>query len=522
MASSRQWHRRDGAATASILDLTDIREVTTTLIAPPAEFFGVRQQVTDRFVLRTANRCARKRSVTFAPLDGLLTAVVPPTGRINTTGSLPDQVSLIVPLMVTPKRAPAALTVTGPGGSQAHIVPDAATVAIQGNLITLLAYSVGIAVDQPSRHMIDAIARFRPGEITYDLHRLPVLSNRPLSLETLRHYLAVQELPVTEDMMTDWLAVAEPAQWTLAAALGEPFDPLSSAENLLLALGQLGRDPDIPAMLTLADAEQHLRAFCALIDSLAALGPVAEPLLATIAEYGRRSERLGAVTVNAYLPFTVEVQEESPAILTRHRPRTASPAFLERIRRNPVAVVEISPGGPASHQVSIGTDDASIEISSPVICDDFWRPVERAYVSDLHRNREMFSFVSTDARRPSRGLLVVNLSLSADASWVYLAVLALLVTSVTLCAVPVRLGADAIAVMALPPSFAATLLLTREATTLAAWIVRPVRIAIFLLLITLMVLLVARATGWHAAHDPASGSAGPPLSSFVGPVSSST
>jgi len=57
-----RWRRLDDAAAAPILDLTDVDEVTTTLLAPPSEFFGVRRRVVDQFTLLSANRAKLARS----------------------------------------------------------------------------------------------------------------------------------------------------------------------------------------------------------------------------------------------------------------------------------------------------------------------------------------------------------------------------------------------------------------------------------------------------------------------------
>ena len=85
----RRWTRRDDADTAEILDLTDVDQVTTTLLAPPGEFRGVRRRVVDQFTIVSANRLRVTRSVNWGPLDGLLTRTVPPSGRLDTRGRLP-------------------------------------------------------------------------------------------------------------------------------------------------------------------------------------------------------------------------------------------------------------------------------------------------------------------------------------------------------------------------------------------------------------------------------------------------
>nr|MDT0665819.1 hypothetical protein [Micromonospora sp. DSM 115978] len=167
----------------------------------------------------------------------------------------------------------------------------------------------------------------------------------------------------------------------------------------------------------------------------------------------------------------------------------------------PVAFVDLDPGGPGSYHVSVGTDDTSVEISNPVVIDLFDRQVERTYVEDVQRNREVYAFYSTDARRQPRAKLVVALRVSPDVSRVTTAILALMVITVGLSALPFELGADAVAVVAVPSSFAATLLLTRERSSLAAWVLGPAKATLLIMLVVLALLSGLRALGWHSPPD---------------------
>jgi len=473
------------------------------MIAPPPEFFGLRTLVSDRFTLRSANRCLFQRSVEWGPLDGLLTSIVPATGRINTDGALPDQVRILVPVMTTPKVAPAALAVTGPGGAAARVIPYPTSVAIQGNVVTLLAATLGTAPGGPARRMVDAIAQFRPGRLTGNLPHLVPSNGAKLGADAIQEYLHESaDLDVPIGVVRSWLAIVERTEALLLDALVEPFDALSSADNLLLALGELWRDRAVPPVLDAPAIEAYLRAFAAWVDRLAEVGPAAVPVVATVAEYGRRMEVLVSVTIGSYEPFAVQMQEEFRANLFRQSPVRATSRLPAVLSWSPVALVDINPDSPGPYLARIGSEDSSIELVRPAIVDMVGQRVRRAFVEDVHRHREMYGFYSSDPRRPTPARLVVGLRLSADVSGGYVALLALLVASVTVCALPVRLSAEALTVMALPPSFAATLLLTRESTTLAAWIVRPLRLVIFFLLVALMALLLARAAGWLGIHDP--------------------
>jgi hypothetical protein len=522
-----RWRRRDDADLAPVLDLTDVDEVTTTLLAPPPEFHGVRRRVVDQFTLLSANRVLLARSVNWGPLDGLLTSVVPATGRLDTRGRLPPEVSLLLPLSTLPKRALVGFDLVGPGGSDAHLMPYATSVAVQGNVVALLAESIGEPVPTRVRRMVDAVSRFRPGRLSGNHPRLAPAGSRRLGIDALHVYLGHQaDLWVPEPTLRGWAAVAEPAQQALGAALDEPFDPLSSAETLLLALGELWRDPDVPAALTVADIEEYLGAFVDWVARLAALGQPAEPVLSTVAEYGRRWEALAAVTLDPYRPSLIKMQEQRRAVLVRQVPTpTADGRPRRRLRpwrvpgrltwlwaASPVALVDLDPGGPGSYHVSIGTDDSSIEINTPLVLDLWNRPVDRIYVEDVQRNREVYAYYSTDVRRPARALLAVGLSVSPDVSRVTGAILILMTLAVGLAALPFEMGADAVAVVVVPSSFAATLLLTRERSSLAAWVLGPAKLTLLALLMTLAVLSGLRALGWHRPADspgtgPATGTA---------------
>jgi hypothetical protein len=496
-----RWTRRDDADLAPVLDLTDVDEVTTTLLAPPAEYRGLRRRVVDQFTVLSANRLRLARSINWAPLDGLLTQTVPATGRLDTRGRLPAKVTLLLPISTLPKRALVAFNLTGPGGSDAHLMPYGTSVALQGNVVALLAEAIGYPPSAMSRRMVDAVARFRPGRL-FGNHPGLVGDGGPLGVDAIHAYLAQEaELDVPVTTLRAWEAIVAPAQAALRAALAEPFDPLSSADTLLLAVGELWRDPDVPDQLGLAGIEAYLRDFVRWVDTLAKGGPGGEPVLTTIAEYGRRWEALAAVTLDPYRPCLIKMQEERRTVLARRAPFRDPKTPWWRWALTPVALVDVDPGGPGSYHVSIGTDDTSVEISTPVTLDLFDRPVERTFVEDVHRNREVYAFYTTDVRRLPRAKLAVGLSVSADVARVTLAIMTLMVLTVGLAALPFELGADAVAVVAVPSSFAATILLTRERSSLAAWVLGPAKTALLMLLVALAVLAGLRALGWHRPPD---------------------
>jgi hypothetical protein len=519
-AMGRRWRRLDDAAAASILDLTDVDEVTTTLLAPPSDFVGVRRRVVDQFTLLSANRAKLARSVNWGPLDGLLTSVVPGTGRIDTRGQLPPTVSVLLPLSTLPKRALVGFDLSGPGDVAVHLMPYFTSVAIQGNVVTLLAEGVGVPVPPPVRRVVDAISRFRPGKLSGNYPRLappdvaqarPSRRRHPMSTEALGAYLKdAADLAAPDSTLRRWSGLVAPAQDALMAALDEPFDPLCSAGTLLLAAGELWRDPDVPVPLSADGVESYLAAFVAWVTALKAAGPDAEPVLSTVAEYGRRWEALAAVTLDPFRPSLIKMTEERHAILARRPPppSRATPGWWWRrptralALANPVALVELDPGGAGSYHVSIGTDDSSIEISHPAVLDLYHRPVERTYVEDVQHNREVYAYYTTDARSPSRARLAVGLSVSPDVSRVTIAILVLMAMAVGLAAWPVRLAPDAVAVITVPSSFAATILLTRERSSLAAWVLGPAKTALLALLAALAVLSGLRAVGWHRPPDP--------------------
>ncbi|KJE24691.1 hypothetical protein FF36_01065 [Frankia torreyi] len=502
----RRWSRRDDAEHAPVLDLTDVDEVTMTLLAPPPPFQGLRRRVVDQFTILSANRCRLARSVNWGPLDDVLNQVVPVTGagRVNTVGRLPPEVLVLLPVSTLSKRALVAFDLTGPGGSDAHLMPYGTSVALQGNLIARLADPLGVPLEEPARRMVDAISRFRPGRLSGNYPRLVPGRGRPLRLDAIRTYLEREaELAVPASRLRRWQDQVVDAERVLAAALAEPFDPLSSAETLLLAVGELWRDPDVPDGRDLAAVERYLTGFTTWIDALVGVGAAAEPVLTTVAEYGRRWEALAAVTLDPYRPFLIKTSEELRTVLVRGRPVLGRSGPPWRQLLHPAALVDVDSGGTGSYHVSIGTDDTSIELDTPMMIDLFGDPVPRTYIEDVQRNREVYAFYTTDARRPPRSRLVVGLSVSADVSRITGAIGVLMLLTVGLSALPVELAPDAVAVITLPSSFAATVLLTRERSSLAAWVLGPAKTTLLALLVALAVLAGLRATGWHAPPDPA-------------------
>ncbi|WP_225437903.1 hypothetical protein [Candidatus Frankia nodulisporulans] len=516
-----RWRRRDDAAHASVLDLTDVDEVTMTLLAPPPRYQGLRRRVVDQFTLVSANRCRLARSVNWGPLDEVLTEIVPATGagRVDTSGRLPAEVSVLVPVSTLSKRALVAFDLVGPGGTDAHLMPYGTSVAVQGNLVARLADAAGVPLEMPARRVVDAISRFRPGRLSGNYPVLLPPAGRPVRPDALEAYLALEaDLDVPRPRLARWGELVADTERVLATALAEPFDALSSAETLLLAVGELWRDPDVPDGLDPDAIEGYLGAFVTWVDALVLAGPPAEPVLTTVAEYGRRWEALAAITVDPYRPFLIKSSEELRTVLVRGRAVPGGPgpgggaggsgvarwSARWRAALRPAALIDVDSAGTGSYHVSIGTDDTSIELDTPVMVDQFGDPVGRTYIEDLQRNREVFAFYTTDARRPPRSRLVVRLSVSADVSRVTAGVGLLMLLTVVVSVLPIDLAPDAVAVITLPSSFAATLLLTRERSSLAAWVLGPAKTALLMLLVALSVLAGARAAGWRAPAEAGS------------------
>jgi hypothetical protein len=95
------------------------------------------------------------------------------------------------------------------------------------------------------------------------------------------------------------------------------------------------------------------------------------------------------------------------------------------------------------------------------------------------------------------------MTVSSDVSRVTAAIGVLMALAVGLSALPIELGPDAVAVVALPSSFAATVLLTRERSSLAAWVLGPAKTALLILLVVLAALSGLRAMGWQQPDDAA-------------------
>ncbi|SBW27511.1 hypothetical protein FDG2_5340 [Candidatus Protofrankia californiensis] len=498
----RRWSRADTGQAATFLDLTDIDEITATLLAPPEQYEGLRRRVVDQFTLLSANRCLLQRSVNWGPLDPLLTAVARPRHLlVNTGGRLPDEVSLLLPISTMPKRALVAFNLLGPGGSDAHLMPYTASIATQGNLVARLAADIGHPPSAASRFVVDAVSRFRPGRLSGNHPGLLPRRGDPLGAPAIREYLDREaELALSEATLRSWTRIIAEAQIVLRRALAEPFDPLSSSDNLLLAVGELRRDPAVPDDLDEAGIEAFLCDFVAWIEALDAAGDVAVPVLSTVAEYGRRWEALAAVTLDPYRPALIKMQEERRTVVARRSPLRGGARMRWRHLVSPTALVDLDPGGPGTYHVSVGTDDTSIEIRDPVVIDLFNRPVDRTFVEDVQRNREVYAYYTTDARRPARARLLVGLSVSRDVSRVSVAILLLMIVTVGLSALPFDLDTNAVAVVAVPSSFAATLLLTRERSSLAAWVLGPLKLLLLALLMALAVTAGVRAVfGWHTS-----------------------
>jgi hypothetical protein len=296
----------------------------------------------------------------------------------------------------------------------------------------------------------------------------------------LRQYLQREAgLAVSPTDVARWLKMLEPAAAALVNALEEPSSDLSSTENVLLALPELPWRP-----LTRADVEALVAGYVGAI--AAAEGSDDKELLSAIAEYGRRWEMLVEVEVPLGRPTEIWVAEDRPLTLERD-------GWLWQ---------RVAIGDAPSAHIQVSVPDPALELRAKG--DKGWKV--RALdgkelglrVFDAARLTRDTIALYTSVR--GRSFFVdVGFKLRASRYRQATAAIAFLVTlSAAVAALLITESHDLmerLAVLAIPTSIGATVVLVREQSGLATRVTAKARVLLALALLALWGVMVYRVLG---------------------------
>lgn len=382
-----------------------------------------------------------------------------------------QSVRAILPLTTRPKASLLSLDLGGPDGAPARLLLRRDIAAFEAAYLRELWEAGPTPLDPPNDGLLEAITGFHAGR--YGLSRREEVSeddaiSRFLS-ETLRFHVPPQ-----------WVrAHRENSRLSelLSRALEAAPNPLSAAENPLLALAAL-----VPRPSTLEAAEILIQDYTDKVVAAATAGDV--EFLEALADYGTHWE----VLIETELPL------DQPVII-----RLAEDRHIDLSRGT--TQVHLAMGDAASYHLEARLEDHAVEFASARYASLQGSPLSLNSIEDRRDLPHSLALYSSRPLRPYYAHLHVRLRLAKDQRLASILVCLLLIGALAI-ATFIPFGSQAIEAMALltvPTTFAATLVLTRPESPLAARLGISVRWTLVILVLLLWAIAILRVA--EAAPD---------------------
>jgi hypothetical protein len=465
---------------AATADLTEDWDVTLQLLLQPDEW---RLRAVEQLTVRSARVGLRHRSLHVNPLGPFLSEHV--DGDIDTA-------YVLLPVMMLTKRPLFGFNVSV-DGKPAYLVHRRATAEIEAGHVRALAEAAGVATDEVTDAVLAAVCEFTP--TPWQRFRATYRAPR----QALRRYLEQGLWSLAEESpQMSWVArargkarqamqqrfpgltsrsprVDRPVRTPLRLsdeefnrlrttsaaigrrmreALGEGASATSSADAPLLVAPLLAEQGLVTSVGDLQEALDGLKRF--VDDLVVAANDSRQPLaLRVLADYGRRWQAMAWCEVPLRRPFVIVAEHQVPLRFSRVRPWARQPFELADARSNHVTL-----------EVAVeNVDIAGVQLRGV----DGAR-TERTLATGLRQSREHFGLYTSEPDRDQRGILRFSLRAPLAIrvptwtihalSWAAVVMLALSLHRETLTS-------SDLAVLVVPTTFAATLLLTRERNSLA-------------------------------------------------------
>jgi hypothetical protein len=404
------------------------------------------------------------------------------------TIQLTDDVRMVLPLGARPKELLLRLDVTGPAGSAANMVMRGEGSRYQAAYLSAMldlcesgpAIRAGLVHARP--HDLDKRDDVWIAELLGAVCKAtPQLAKEyGKQSETRRGYDGVANFlanrariapDVTEDHVRGWHRDLSPVRYAFREASDEPEDLYSSAELPLLALPEFDRE------WTIAEIESLVAGYAAAM--AAARGPTDRVLVNALAAYGRNFELLVEVTVPVEDAFSLRLTEDAPLGMARGT-RVRQPLPL---------------GDAASVHIEARTEDHTVKFSrAPLLKDAAGDKISPAKVFTSWRfTPETVSLYATGARDPLD--LTIRLRSAPLLLATTIALIALdVAAAVAVLAAPQddELYVERLAVLVVPTTFAATVVLAREQSALSAQLQQVPRLFLLLTLVALWTVTIVQ------------------------------
>jgi hypothetical protein len=436
MRPGRGSEEDDAAPRGGRLDLSEDSAFLLTLIDRPLDW---RERLVEEFSFERAAHVsvASSYQINFPPdlLEGFADSTLHRTANV------------LLPLTTRDKRPLLNLAITGPAGAPAQLLSRASTAALEAQYLSRL-IRTSEADAQLLRgglpeNLLEAICVFTP-----DYFNSIADGADGVDVAMYRYLVSGlgADMAVTPETVRRWRALTAEATGILRSHAAWLPVGRSSAEEPLLALPRL--DP-LPGDID--EIETIVSRFCDAVSALERAGD--DVLLRALAEYGRRYELIVEVELPLLEPCTVKVTEDR---VLRERTRgwttqtfrlgDARSAHLEARAADPNVVLEnFDVRGIDGEQIGLG-------------------PLE-----SVRRTEETLALYSAETERPEYVEVSLQLRPRRHLRWTSTALTALngLTVVVAIFMPHDHLLVERLALLTVPTTLAATVVLVREQTALA-------------------------------------------------------
>ena len=463
---------------AADIDLSDDEGVTCRLLARPLEW---KVRAVESLEVSTARSCQRRRSLQVAPLRDVLTDEVVARGKAARWSSA-KQATVVLPVATLPKGPLVNFDIRAAEGP-AYLLPRTQIAERETAYLCQLAREAGLHVDAQLRTVLVAMCGFSSGPWQRFLD-----SGQNPRLALTEYLQSGIGGAVTGCLVDEWSDAISRSGEILQATLrrvGETANATSAVENPLLVLPELiepARREDltpIGSLLARFDAFVQQASECA--QSQPGSSNAATDLLLALADYGRRWDVMVSCTVPLDAPFSVKTVESRPLML--------SSTLRQKIRQRATGKQEVVVADARTNHVSIRVTDPNVELYD-VQATDLAGTGPAWLLSTTEHNAEVLSFYMSNPDRDFSVCLDLGLrptGLSRSVTWVFtLLVVLALVATLSLASS----NASVLAVLVVPTTFAGSLLLLREPSSLGTRLKRTVATLLACALVVLWVAVV--------------------------------
>jgi hypothetical protein len=445
-----------------VVDLTNDLELTLLLLDDTEAW---RQRLVEQVSVGAPRAQVRSAYQIELPPELVEPYVTPETATVK----------VLVPLTTKPKRLLVRFDLEA-SGRPAHLLTRSDIAVIEAEYI---GSAVRTSRSEPVRDLFDvdlvtALCLFTPG-MAGDL--------APRGrLDEVRYRLFLEEglgFDVSQEAFSRWRTTERATASLVLEALDEPPDPISSAEQILLAMSFMERPPR-----DVSRVDAVLERWRGFIEALSVAGDTY--VLSLLGEYGRRWEMVVETELPLNEPTTIKVSED----------RDLEIGFWG------TCVHDISLGDAVSYHAEVTTADGHLEfVGKPVVrglADD--AELGRPPIEGVVLERHAIAVYSSRRDRPYYARLQYRLRPTADLRVATWAVVALVMSAlgVALWLDGPRAGvSDRMGILATATTFAVALLLIRESSPLAFRLLWRSRSLVLLGTGALWVTVLLRVTGWR-------------------------